>query len=104
MVGFKGIRNVFLYPYAIDMRKGGRALGSICCELTDSESRQDSAFIFFGRNRKALKVIVFQENVFWLFSHVLSSGYFQLPEFKGNSLVIDKRQLQEIMKSCMKKK
>ena len=102
MVGFTGIRNVFLYPFSVDMRKGGKSLGSICCELTDEGQRRDSAFIFFGRNRKAVKIVVFDGNGIWLFSRMLDSGHFQLPEFNGNGLAIDKRQLHEIVSSCIK--
>lgn len=104
MVGFTGIRNVFLYPFSVDMRKGGKSLSSICCELTDDGQRKDSAFIFFGRNRKAVKIVVFDDNGIWMFSRMLDSGHFQLPEFSGSGLVIDRRQLQEIINSCIKTK
>lgn len=104
MVSFGGLRAVYLYPYLIDMRKGARSLSTVVAELFDRDSMRDSAFIFFGRNRRILKAVVIDDIGMWLFTRSLSECRFEPPKFDGGSLRIDKRQLEEIVNAMMVEK
>lgn len=73
MVGFTGIDNVYLYPKIVDMRKGVKSLSSIICELTTSDQRKNSAFVFLGTSRKMLKIIFLMKKVIGYFKEDLKA-------------------------------
>lgn len=96
MVGFTGIRAVYLYPGAVDMRKGVRSLATIVSEMATPSQRRGSAFVFLGLTGKSMKVVLFDERGSWLIQRKLSGCAFRLPE-EGSELILERGALEAIV-------
>lgn len=102
MVGFTGIKAVYLYPGLIDMRKGQKSLGSIVSEMTSAEQRRNSAFVFFGTSRKSPKIVLFDNKGSWMFQRKLTDYIFRVPEMEGGKLKIEHEALETIIDELTK--
>lgn len=50
---------LFVFKEAIDMRAGFERLHSFCLEHMQAKMNEGNAYIFFGRNRSRLKILVY---------------------------------------------
>ncbi|MBA2306717.1 IS66 family insertion sequence element accessory protein TnpB [Candidatus Dependentiae bacterium] len=81
----KGLR-VFVYREAIDMRAGFEKLLSFCVHQMRAEMNQGHVYLFFGKNRKRLKVLVYDGSGLVLIAKRIERGSFmQHLELMGRS-------------------
>jgi transposase len=59
-----------------DFRKGIDGLARICREALDSDPFSGSVFVFGNKSRKAIKILVYDGQGFWLCQKRLSKGRF----------------------------
>jgi transposase len=79
----KGLR-VFVYREPVDMRCGFERLHSICVHQMRAEMNQGHLYIFFGKNRKRLKMLVFDGTGLVLIAKRMERGRFMaLSELMG---------------------
>lgn len=79
MLSFTSSRRIFLARSATDMRKGIDTLASIVIGSFGCDPRSGDCFVFVGRNRRRLKVLVWAEGGYWLCIRRLDAGTFALP-------------------------
>lgn len=67
---------ILLAVEPVDFRKGIDGLAAVCRQALGSEPLDGALFIFCGRSRRAVKVLVYDSQGFWLCQKRLSSGRF----------------------------
>ena len=60
----------------VDMRRQIDGLCGICRDLLDEEPLSGTVFVFTGRSRKMIKLLVYDNQGFWLCTKRLSRGRF----------------------------
>ncbi|MGE3683071.1 MAG: IS66 family insertion sequence element accessory protein TnpB [Bdellovibrionales bacterium] len=71
----KGLR-VFVYREPIDMRCGFERLHSFCVHHMKAEMNQGHLYVFFGKNRRRLKCLVYDGTGLVLLSKRMERGQF----------------------------
>lgn len=71
----KGLR-VFVYREAIDMRCGFERLHSFCVHQMKAEMNQGHLYVFFGKNRRRMKMLVFDGTGLVLIAKRIERGQF----------------------------
>ncbi len=79
MLSFSSSRRIFLARSATDMRRSIDTLASIVLGELDGDPRSGDGFVFIGRDRRRLKVLVWNEGGYWLCARRLDAGTFGLP-------------------------
>ena len=79
MLTFSGVRRVFLARGATDLRRGIDGLAGLVASQWQQDPFAGDAFVFIGRDRRRLKVLVWEEGGFWLCLKRLEAGTFALP-------------------------
>lgn len=69
-----------VYSAPTDMRKGVHSLVNLIMGELGRDPRCNDAFVFVGKRRDRLKVVMWSPQGFWLCQHRLESGRFRLPE------------------------
>jgi hypothetical protein len=67
---------ILLAVEPVDFRKGIDGLAAICRQALASDPFQGALFVFRSRSRRALKLLVYDGQGFWLCQKRLSSGRF----------------------------
>ncbi len=81
----KGLR-VFVYREAIDMRSGFEKLHSFCVHHMSAIMDQGHVYLFFGKNRRRLKILVYDGSGLVLIAKRIERGRFMsLAELLGRS-------------------
>lgn len=81
----KGLR-VFVYRDRIDMRCGFERLHSLCVHQMNALMDQGHVYFFFGKNRKRVKLLVFDGSGLVLIAKRIERGKFMdLSEMLGRS-------------------
>ena len=81
----KGLR-VFVYRDRVDMRCGFERLHSLCVHQMNALMDQGHVYFFFGKNRKRVKLLVFDDSGLVLISKRIERGKFMdLSEMLGRS-------------------
>ncbi len=81
----KGLR-VFVYRESIDMRCGFEKLHSFCVHQMSALMDQGHVYVFFGRNRKRMKLLVYDGSGLVLIAKRIERGSFMsLTELLGRS-------------------
>ena len=79
MLTFGDNRRIFLARMPIDMRKGALSLAA----QVENELKQDpfagDIFVFLGRAKNRVKLLVWDKSGFWLCAKRLESGNFAVP-------------------------
>ena len=90
----KGLR-VFVYRDAIDMRCGFERLHSFCVHQMHAIMDQGHVYLFFGKNRKRIKVLVYDGSGLVLIAKRIERGKFMsLEELLGrNEITQDELKL-----------
>lgn len=96
MVDLKMIRDIYLYPDTVDFRKGIPALLNLILTFYKEYEVLDCIFVFFGRNKKQIKMIEINKDGTWLYEKRINEGNFIFPTFNEN-IKIDKKQLKIIL-------
>jgi transposase len=71
----KGLR-VFVYREAIDMRCGFERLHSYCVHQMNAEMNQGHLYVFFGKNRRRIKMLVYDGTGLVLIAKRIERGQF----------------------------
>ena len=82
-----------------DFRKGIDGLAALCRHKLSSEPMEGAMFVFRSRSAKAIKILVYDGQGFWLCQKRLSKGRFQWwPQHPGQGVcTLDVHQLQLLM-------
>ena len=78
MIG-TGVRRIFLARAVTDMRRSFDTLAGMVSSQLGQYPLSGDAFVFVGRKRTTLKVLLWSEGGFWLCSRRLARGTFALP-------------------------
>lgn len=70
-----------LYAYPVNMCKGIRALSNLILVETDFSPQSGTAYIFFSRDRKQVKILRWDTDGFILYQKRLVRGSFHLPDY-----------------------
>jgi len=74
------VRHLFLARARVDMRKSYDGLAAMVMGQLDRDPLSGEGFVFVGRDRRRLKILVWDGDGFWLYMKRLSKGRFILPE------------------------
>jgi transposase len=91
---------IFIGLEPIDLRWGFDRLSGIVSDRIGRDARSGALFVFFGKQRHALKVVFFDGSGLCLFYKRLDKGVFRLPETQGvdvPSIEIDERALEDLL-------
>ena len=83
----------------VDFRKGIDGLVAVCRQRLAADPLSGGLFVFSNRRRKALKLLVYDGQGFWLAQKRLSTGRFNWWPSPGEqpTLVLDVHQLQLLL-------
>ena len=85
MLSFSSSRRIFLARSATDMRRGIDTLASMVIGEIGDDPRSGDCFVFVGRDRRRLKVLVWDEGGYWLCAKRLDAGTFAVPAMNDTS-------------------
>ena len=81
----RGLR-VFVYREVIDMRCGFERLHSFCVHQMNAKMDQGHVYLFFGKNRRRLKILCYDGTGLVLIAkRIERGGFMQLSELLGRS-------------------
>lgn len=72
-------QRLYLARAVVDMRKSYDGLASLVLSQLDKDPLSGDGFLFVGRDRRRLKLLVWDGDGFWLFMKRLARGRFTLP-------------------------
>ena len=79
MLSFSSSRRIFLARSVTDMRRGIDTLTSVVLGELGQDPRSGDCFVFVGRDRRRLKVLIWNEGGYWLCAKRLDAGTFAVP-------------------------
>ena len=85
----------FIYRGSCDMRKGYDGLSGLIRNQWNKDPLSGDVFIFLSRQRTKIKLLLWQNDGFVIYSKRLEKGTFELP--KDDSIEITAHQLQFIL-------
>lgn len=90
---------IFVGVDPIDLRWSFDRLSDIATERVGRPARSGALFVFFGKRRDAIKVLLFDGSGLCLFYKRLDKGTFRVPEVEGDaaSVAIDERTLDDLL-------
>lgn len=74
------VQRLFLARAAVDMRKSYDGLSAMVIGQLDKDPMNGDGYLFIGRDRKRLKLLIWDGDGFWLFMKRLAKGRFILPQ------------------------
>ena len=78
MIAFP-VRRIFLARAVTDMRRSFDTLAGMVSSQLGHDPHSGDAFVFVGKNRQRLKVLLWDGDGFWVCAKRLSRGSFALP-------------------------
>lgn len=97
MVDLTKIKNIYLYPDTVNFRIGIPGLSNLILTFYKKSEIQNSLFIFFGRDKRQIKMIEISTDGVWLYQKRLFKGDFILPRVEKGKVKIEKKQLIRIL-------
>lgn len=85
----------FIYRGSCDMRKGYDGLSGLIRNQWNKDPLSGDVFIFLSRQRTKIKLLLWQNDGFVIYSKRLEKGTFELPQ--GHCVEITAHQLQFIL-------
>lgn len=79
MLSFETGRRIFLARAATDMRKSFNTLAALVEHQLGHDPFAGDVFVFIGKHRNRLKVLVWDASGFWLCARRLEEGTFAVP-------------------------
>jgi len=79
VLSFETGRRIFIARAATDMRKSFNTLSALVENQLGKDPYAGDVFVFIGRHRNRLKVLVWDASGFWLCARRLESGTFAVP-------------------------
>ena len=84
---------MFVRPNRTDMRKRGSSLAMLVQQEMELNPFDKSLFVFCGKTRKILKVLVWDRNGFWQCTKRLEEGTFCWPQDEREAMQVSRQQL-----------
>jgi transposase len=81
MIGL-GVESIQIYAGVMDMRKGIDSLAGVVAAELGRDPSCGEAFVFVGKRRDRLKVLIWKRGGYWLCQHRLERGRFRIPELR----------------------
>jgi transposase len=78
MIAF-AVRRVFVARAVVDMRKSFDSLITLAEHQCGQDPHSGDAFVFVGRDRRRMKVLLWDRDGFWVLAKRLERGAFALP-------------------------
>ena len=97
MFGFSGSVKYYYCPVPVSMRKSFDGLAGAVEELIHQNPESGHAFLFFGKNRKMVKVLQWDGDGFVLYAKRLECGSFHLPKTQEGKIELSSRELVAIL-------
>ena len=72
------IKNIYLCNELVDMRKSFDTLSSYVSYNLEKDPHSGDAFIFIGKRRNRLKILIWEKSGFWLCSKKLEVGSYSV--------------------------
>ena len=73
-------RRLFLATQVCDMRKSFDTLSALIKQSLQEDPFSGDAFIFIGKRKNRLKILLWEDSGFWLCSKRLETGTFIIPK------------------------
>lgn len=90
-------KRIFLYSQSVDMRKGFDGLSGIVVQQMRADVLSGDAYVFVGRRRDRLKLLVWESSGFVLYYKRLEAGTFRLPTGKQVSVELSPTELWALL-------
>lgn len=88
----------YLCVQPVDMRRGANKLSQIVVAQMHQDPLSKSMFLFIAKNRKAVKVLVWDKNGWWLLHKKLyTRGTFSWPQSEQAALEITMTQIRQFL-------
>ncbi len=95
-------RRIFLAAQPVDMRKSFDTLSFLVKQELAAEPLSGDAFLFIGKRKNRLKILVWEESGYWLFSKRLEVGTFSLPPLSSEKkLFLTPAQFQLLLEGVV---
>ncbi len=91
---------MYIRPKRTDMRKRGSTLAMLVQQEMELNPFDKSMFLFCGKTRKILKVLVWDRNGFWECTKRLEEGTFCWPEDEREAMQVTTRQIYGMLKGA----
>ena len=89
---------ILLAVEPVDFRKGIDGLAGVCRQALQTDPLAGTLFVFRSRSRRALKLLVYDGQGFWLCQKRLSQGRFAWwPQASGTSARVEVPELQLLL-------
>ena len=99
MYGISNHNNFYFYGPPTDMRKSFDGLCGIIIGSLKQDPLSGSVYVFINKRRNRIKLLLWDNNGFWLFYKRLERGTFRIPVVLGSSsLTISYDQLVLLLK------
>jgi transposase len=85
MIAF-GVRRIFLACAVTDMRKSFDSLACVVQHQLQHDPLSGDAFVFVGRDKKRLKVLLWDRDGYWVLAKRVDVGTFALPCARAEKL------------------
>lgn len=85
MIAF-AVRRIFLAQAVTDMRKSFETLTTLVQSQLGQNPLSGDAFVFVGRDKKRLKVLLWDRDGYWVLAKRLEVGVFALPGVRGDKM------------------
>jgi len=83
---------------ALDFRKGIDSLAAVCRNILEVDPFSGYLFVFANKNKKSIKILVYDGQGFWLCQKRLSKGRFRFwPESDSKDSILEAHQLQALI-------
>jgi transposase len=92
MISLPGDRAIFLYMKPTDMRKSFQGLSSLIYQH-NGKPDDGGYYIFINRPRTHVKIMFWDGDGMALYYKRLAKGTFILPDYDGEKVCLDRRQL-----------
>lgn len=90
-------KRIFLYSQSVDMRKGFDGLSGIVTQQMGADVLSGDAYVFVGRRKDRLKLLVWEPSGFVLYYKRLEAGTFRLPDGKQTSVALSSAELWALL-------
>jgi transposase len=95
-------RRIFLATQPVDMRKSYDSLSAFISQHLSADPFSGDAFLFVGKRKNRLKILLWEDSGFWLFSKRLEMGTFSLPSnFKDSKLFLTPAQFHLLLEGTV---
>ena len=90
-------KRIFLYSQSVDMRKGFDGLSGIVTQQMGANALSGDAFVFVGRRKDRLKLLVWEPSGFVLYYKRLEAGTFRLPNGEQSAVELSSAELWALL-------